>query len=228
MKKDWDVVITGSEGYIGKFVFNSLLNSGLNVVGLDSAVGQDLENEDFVIKWFKDNRGKNLVNLFGLNDHVTDRNMENNSLEVSLATFRDYLELNVTTLFSVCRNYIKNNDSGSILNFSSIYGINSPKPKLYSDMEKHIGYGVSKSSVIQLTKHLAVHYGPEFRANCIVLGGVLNNQSKEFVTKYNNEVPMGRMATREDVAGVVEFLVSEKAKYFSGSAIVLDGGWSAT
>jgi NAD(P)-dependent dehydrogenase (short-subunit alcohol dehydrogenase family) len=57
---------------------------------------------------------------------------------------------------------------------------------------------------------------------------VLNNQSIEFVTSYSNEVPLGRMATREDVAGLVEFLVSEKAKYFSGSAIVLDGGWSAT
>jgi NAD(P)-dependent dehydrogenase (short-subunit alcohol dehydrogenase family) len=228
MKKDWDVIVTGSEGYIGKFVFNSLSNSGLNVVGLDTALGNDLENEDFVINWFKVNRGKNLVNLFGLNDHVTDKNIQNNSLEVSLATFRDYLELNVTTLFSVCRNYIKNNDSGNILNFSSIYGINSPKPKLYSNMEKHIGYGVSKSSVIQLTKHLAVHYGPDFRANSVVLGGVLNNQSIEFVTSYSNEVPLGRMATREDVAGLVEFLVSEKAKYFSGSAIVLDGGWSAT
>ena len=75
--------------------------------------------------------------------------------DVSLKSFNKYLNLNVTSLFSVCREYARNNNKGNIINFSSIYGDVSPDPKIYmKGKHKHIGYAVSKSAVIYLTKYL--------------------------------------------------------------------------
>jgi len=220
-------IITGSRGLIGKSVFNYFKNN-YDLIEFDITLGDDLTDEEYVKKMFFENKADFLINLFALNDHIEvgRENHENTLFDVSLNSFRKYLEVNLTALFSVCREFARNNSKGVIINFSSTYGMLSPRPHFYGSGEKHIGYGVSKSGVIQLTRHLATHLAPDFRVNCVVPGGVRHNQDTSFQKKYSQNTPLGRMMEPAEIIGVLEFLCSEKSSYATGGVFVIDGGWS--
>lgn len=222
-----DIILTGSEGLVGKTLSEHFINKGYSVACLDLKLGHDLTDEDFVKEWFKANPAKSLVNAFALNDHIDTSNRENGFREVALDGFNKMLQLNLTSLFSVCRQYIICNDSGNIVNFSSIYGVVSPEPKLYERSEKDISYGISKAGVLQLSRHLAVHAAPSFRVNSIILGGIEHEQSSDFIAGYSERTPLGRMANRSEVNGLVEFLISKESSYCTGATFTVDGGWTA-
>ncbi len=222
------VIVTGSEGFIGKSVAVYLNNAGYRVVKCSRSLGHDLTDESFVKEWFKNNKAEHLINLFALNEHIDKENKEGLDLfNVSLKSVDNYFKLNITSLFSVCREYARHNKNGNIINFSSIYGIVSPDPRIYDDNKnKHVGYVTSKSAVIQLTKYLAVHLSPEIRVNCIVPGGVRNNQDKDFIKRYSARCPMNRMMDADEVNGLINFLCSDNASYCTGAQFVLDGGYT--
>jgi NAD(P)-dependent dehydrogenase (short-subunit alcohol dehydrogenase family) len=226
------IIVTGSEGLIGKTVIPYLKNWGHQVIGIDlqecDLLDEDKVKEIFNVKFWSFAPDA-LINCFALNHHIEKANREsvNKLMDISLDSFDAYLKTNVTALFSVCREFKRNNPKGSIVNFSSTYGIGSPRPDMYGDGEKHIAYGVSKAAVIQLTKHLATHWVPDMRVNCIIPGGVENGQSQEFIDAYSKHTPMGRMAKVEEICGLVEFLISDKASYCTGGVYPVDGGWSA-
>jgi len=223
------VIITGSEGLIGREITKFLKKNGFKVIRCSRSLGQDLTNENLVKNWFKKNKANHLINLFGFNDHIFKENLKDRSdlFDVSLKSFNKYLNLNVTSLFSVCREYARNNNKGNIINFSSIYGVVSPDPKIYmKGKHKHVGYAVSKSAVIYLTKYLAVHLSPNIRVNCIVPGGIKNKQSKKFIKKYSSKSVLGRMMNLKEINGIVKYLCSNESSYSTGAEFVLDGGYT--
>ena len=120
--------------------------------------------------------------------------------------------------------------SGAVVLLSSIYGNVSHRPENYKDTtvkETPLEYGFIKAGIIQLTRMLAVKYAPKLRVNCVSPGGVFDNQDPVFVERYCKNVPMGRMATPEDIAGPVCFLASDEAKYVTGINLKIDGGLCA-
>jgi len=219
------ITITGSEGLIGKELCK-FFQKNYRVQKLDLQLGHDLSDEKFVKKWFKNNSTDHLINCFALNDHV-DKNRKKHTLyDFSLDTFNKYLKINLVSLFSVCREFARNNKKGTIVNFSSTYGLVSPKPDLYDGFHKDIGYGVSKAGVINLTKYLAVHLAPNIRVNCVVPGGIFFKQKKKFVYKYAKLTPMKRMMKKSELNEIINYLCSDKSSYSTGSIIVLDGGYT--
>ena len=222
-----DVIVTGAEGLIGREVCHFLTAKGYRVCKLDLTLGHDLADESFVKEWFKTNRANALVNLFALNDHVNSMRASNKLMDISLNSFRQYLDVNLTCLFSVCREFARYNRPSSIVNFASSYGIVSPLPELYGSDEKHIAYGVSKAGVIQLTRHLAVHLAPDIRVNCVAPGGVLDRQDDRFIKEYSRHAPLGRMMNVSELPPLVEFLVSDASGYCTGAVFSVDGGWTA-
>lgn len=222
MKK---IVVTGSEGLLGKELCK-FLGKKNKILKLDLKLGHDLADETFVKKWFKQNKADYLVNCFALNDHVKAQRKSYTLFNFPLESFHTYLNINLISLFSVCREFARNNKSGSIVNFSSTYGLVSPTPKLYDNSHKDIGYGVSKAGVINLTKYLAVHLAPKFRVNCVVPGGVLFNQNKKFVKNYSEKTPLKRMMKKNELNGIIDLLCSNSSTYMTGSVIVLDGGYT--
>ena len=221
------VIVTGATGVIGKVVVKKLAEN-YEVISVARSLGNDLSDENFVKDWFSTHNADYLINLFAMNDHISGENGKRETLfDISLDTFRNYMEVNLTSLFSVCREFARNNNNSGIVNFSSIYGIVSPQPKMYDGGEKHIGYSVSKAGVIQLSKHLAVHLAPDIRVNCVVPGGVYDSQGGTFLKNYKDHVPIGRMMKAEELIGILEYLCSDKSSYTSGSTFVIDGGWIA-
>ena len=190
------IIITGSEGLIGKELVNHLQKKH-QILKLDLSLGHDLTNEKFVKSWFKKNKANSLINCFAMNDHVDDKRKKQTLFNIPLDSFSNYLDVNLTALFSVCREFARNNKKGSIVNFSATTGIVSARPDLYNGSHKHIGYSVSKAGVINLTKYLATHLAPSIRVNCVAPGGVEFKQDSNFIKKYSKHAPLGRMMKKK-------------------------------
>ncbi len=225
IEKKRKIIVTGSEGLLGSEISKYFESKNDTVIKLDIKLGHDLSNEKFTKTFFKKHTSNYLVNCFALNDHIDTKRKKGTLFNFPLEEFRSYLELNIVTLFSVCREFAKNNNSGSIVNFSSTYGIDSPHPDLYEGSHKDIGYGVSKAGVLNLTKYLSVHLAPKFRVNCVVPGGVKNNQSSSFIKKYSQLTPMKRMMRKSELNGIIDYLCSSNSSYVTGSSFIIDGGY---
>ena len=221
------VIVTGAEGLIGKSICSTLEKNGHTILKVDLSLGHNLTDEKFVKDYFIKNKANALVNLFALNHHIENGNSNNTLLDITLESFKEYLDINLIALLSVCREFARNNKQGSIVNFSSTYGVTSPRLDLYNNEQKHIGYSVSKAGVLMLTKHLATHLAPNIRVNTIVPGGVEHTQDDEFKNRYSAQTPLGRMMNVEEVYGAVEYLISDKSSYVTGTEIKIDGGWTA-
>lgn len=226
MIKKLKIIITGSEGLLGAELTKHL-SKKFDVIKLDLKLGQDLTDEKFVKNWFKNNKADALVNCFALNDHVETGEKRGTFFDVSLESFSRFLEVNLTTLFSVCREFARNNKSGSIVNFSASTGIVSARPDLYDGGHKHPGYSISKAGVINLTKYLATHLAPNIRVNCVAPGGVESNQNKKFVKRYSQLTPLKRMMKKNELNDIIEYLCSSGSSYVTGATFVIDGGWTS-
>ena len=127
------------------------------------------------------------------------------------------------------------NGKGVILNISSDLGVIAPDQRIYRkegipDNEqnvKPITYSAAKWAVIGMTKYLATYWaGSNIRCNALSPGGVINGQDPEFVAKLSNEIPLGRMASKNEYRSAIQFLVSEASSYLNGHNLVIDGGRS--
>jgi len=221
------VLITGSEGLIGTKL-KEVLGHKYDIVGLDLKNDHDLTNEAFVEDWFKNNKLDGMILCHAFNPIPFEDSTKKEPHDEDLNDIRNYLEVNVTSVFNLCRNFIKNNSSGNIINVSSVYGVNSPKHHIYNNFTKPIGYSLSKSSIIAMTKYLACYYAPKYRFNTVVLGGVYDSRfESSFVEKYSDNSPFGRFMDVDEVPGIFDFLLGDESSYATGAAFTIDGGWTA-
>lgn len=111
---------------------------------------------------------------------------------------------------------------GSIVNISSVSGIR-PSPGTAA-------YGAAKAGLVNLTATLAMEWAPKVRVNCVVVGLLDTGDATEHyggpegVARVAATVPIGRMGTPADVAGLCLFLSSPAAAYVSGASLVAHGG----
>ena len=224
MKK---IVITGGEGLIGTQL-KKYFKDKFEVISLDISLGHDLTDHSFVEDFFSNT--KNLYGLILLHAYNPLPLKETNKIEpidFELIELKDYMNVNVISAFDVCRNFIKNNKKGKIINVSSLYGEVAPKHHIYNNFTKHIGYSLSKSSIIMMTKYLATYY-PNFNINTVILGGVYQKEfDTDFVKKYSQNTPKNRMMDVSEVTSCFEFLLKEESSYVTGTEIKVDGGWTA-
>lgn len=153
--------------------------------------------------------------------------------------FIESFNLNVLSPFYLIKNLKqqlivgakKFNKSSSVINIASIYGVLSPNHNFYSvsKFQNPINYGSTKASLIQMTKYFSCNFSPRnIRFNSISPGPFpnLTKQLKiKLLKKY--KMPMLRFGTPEEIAGPVEFLLSDKSSYINGANIIVDGGWSS-
>jgi NAD(P)-dependent dehydrogenase (short-subunit alcohol dehydrogenase family) len=88
-------------------------------------------------------------------------------------------------------------------------------------------YAASKAGLAQLTRWLCTSLPDHFRVNTVTPGGVERGQDPEFVARYVSNTSLKRMATEEDLVGVILLLVSAAGAYITGQDIAVDGGWTA-
>ena len=110
---------------------------------------------------------------------------------------------------------------GVILNITSISGI--------VGMPGQVNYSSSKAGVIGFTKAHAKELAKAgIRVNALAPGFVETDMTAvlndEYKAKALEQIPLGRFAKAEDVAGVALFLLSDKAGYITGQVLQVDGG----
>ncbi len=151
----------------------------------------------------------------------------------SLETWRAALEVNLTAPFALSQALagdLASGGQGSIIHVGSIYGVLGPDWSLYegSALGNPAAYAASKGGLLQLTRWLATTLAPSVRVNAVCPGGIERaGQPDEFRARYNQKVPLGRMAVEQDIVGAVAFLCSPAAAYITGQVLMIDGGWSA-
>lgn len=125
--------------------------------------------------------------------------------------------------------------SGAIVNLSSVAGMRILKGR------SHVAYTASKAGIIAFSKSVALTHAKEgIRCNTVVPGLMHTplvetrllkqlgaNDAAALIESRNAQVPMGRMGDAWDIAHAVAFLVSDEAKYVTGTEIVVDGGLTA-
>jgi len=150
----------------------------------------------------------------------------------SVAAWDMAMQVNLTAAFVMAQEAqpaLVASGHGSIILFSSIYGMVGPDMSLYkgTKMANPAGYNASKGGVLQLTRYLATVMAPKIRVNAISPGGVWRNQPDDFRRRYETRAPLKRMATEEDLKGAVAYLAGDLSAYVTGHNLVVDGGWTA-
>ena len=192
---------------------------------------------------------KILINNASLVKQVGDDNLLDDYkpfLKMKSQDWEEYFSVDLTGTLLVTQKtipYMQKNGGGTIINISSTYGLLSPDQRLYKyfnkklstkekkqgiKIEKPIGYSISKSGTLNLTRFLATKFAENnIRVNTMTLGGVYDNNPTEFVKSYAERTPLGRMANKTEYAGPLLFLASDMSSYMTGSNLIVDGGWTA-
>jgi len=142
------------------------------------------------------------------------------------------ISTNLNAVFWACRAALPEmlkGDRGSIINTASVLGL--------IGSEGYVAYGAAKAGLVALTRQIAVEYGPRVRANVIAPGSIDTprfrrvaeemEDTEGFLTGLARVIPLQRLGTAEDVAGIALFLASDQSAYMSGAVLPADGGLAA-
>jgi 3-oxoacyl-[acyl-carrier protein] reductase len=139
---------------------------------------------------------------------------------------------NLNAVFWACRAAIPvmlGGHGGSIINTASVLGL--------IGSEGYVAYGAAKAGLVAVTRQIAVEYGPKVRANVIAPGSIDTprfrkvaeemDDTEGFLSGLARVIPLQRLGTADDVAGIALFLASDQSGYVSGAVIPADGGLAA-
>ena len=178
-----------------------------------------------------------LVNNAGVDQPPDSGGDRSGITDLPIGDFRRMVEVNLLGTFQVTQvigGAMAARGEGSVINIGSLYAGVSPDQRLYNHLPgdlpflKSPAYGASKAAVVNLTKYFATLWGRSgIRVNTLSPGGVLAGQDDHFKAKYSERVPLGRMASQEDLRGPLLFLASRASSYVTGHELRVDGGFTA-
>jgi NAD(P)-dependent dehydrogenase (short-subunit alcohol dehydrogenase family) len=245
--------VTGGAGYLGSAITIELDSVCAKVICFDlpgraEALVRDHALQRTVALSLDVNNAADLpaivektVAAHGLPDgvvHLVTASSAGKRLEVlSADEFQRTFDFSLTPTFVLCRalaERMKVRGSGSIVLFSSMYGMVSPDPRIYHDpmAPNPIDYGASKAAILQLSRYLAVHYGPHgIRFNCVTPGPFPNpavqKNHPQFISDLSKKTAVGRIGQNQEIVGPTLFLLTDSASYVTGHSLVVDGGWTS-
>lgn len=220
------IVVTGGSSGIGKAAAQHFIEQGHNVIIFDTAEPDfdvvyhqvDVRHEEQIAAAFSAIKSLDVaVNSAGVYRIATAAAMPVEDLNTVIDT-----NLKGTFLMSKHALPLLEKTSGVLINIASSLGV---VPEADSP-----AYCASKAGVIMLTKCLALAHAGKVRVNAVLPGPIDTPMlqaaftSKEEMAEYAKTVPMQRIGTPQDVANVIDFLVSDKAAYVTGATYTVDGG----
>jgi NAD(P)-dependent dehydrogenase (short-subunit alcohol dehydrogenase family) len=157
--------------------------------------------------------------------------------ELALEDWNRVIRINLTGTFLCARaalRYMFTHNGGSIITIGSVQSV------VYSGAGA-VSYKAAKGGVLMLTRDIAAEYGDyNIRANCVCPGRIDTNMGKHmkeesstwiseptFMARdYAFATPIRRAADPMEVANVVTFLASDESSFITGTAVMVDGGYT--
>jgi NAD(P)-dependent dehydrogenase (short-subunit alcohol dehydrogenase family) len=238
------IAVTGGHGLIGRAVTEAAQASGATVLALDIATtpsDNGIRSERFDITDV-DNRARRLDDLEARHSKITGwvncayPRTEDWGLkleQIPTASWQANIDhhLNAYCLWSsTVAERMASHGGGSIVNLASIYGMVAPDFTVYqgTQMTMPAAYAAIKGGIITYGRYLASYFGSKgVRVNSVSPGGVFDKQADSFVLRYNQRLPLGRMARVTEIAWPIIFLLSDASSYVTGENLAVDGGWTA-
>jgi len=155
-------------------------------------------------------------------------NVRKPALETSDADFEAILRLNLGAAFACARAAAEHMERGArLINIGSVAG--------HVAIPTGVAYAASKAALAQMTRVLALEWGPRgINVNCVapwyfrtpLTEAVLDDPPT--LARILRATPLGRIGEPDDLVGVVVFLASKAAAYVTGQTIAVDGGMSSS
>ncbi len=147
--------------------------------------------------------------------------------DVSAEDWRTVIDVDLTGTFLCMKAQLPRivaSGGGAVVNFSSANGL--------VGLAGMSAYTAAKHGVVGLTRSAALEYADRgVRVNCVAPGYVatprLLASPPDILSSMTLAHPLGRLATREEVAEIVALLLSDRAAFVTGAAIPIDGGYTA-
>ena len=144
--------------------------------------------------------------------------------DMTPADWDNVISTNLTSVFNCCRQVVPHmvhEKSGHIINISSMWGL--------SGASCEVAYSASKGGINAFTQALAKELAPSnIRVNALACGTVDTTMNSCFSTEEKqtlcNEIPIGRMASPDEIADMIWILYNSPA-YLTGEIIKIDGGY---
>ena len=236
------VLVTGGCSGIGLAIVAALKAAGAGVAVFDRTIPDEFASthpDVISIKGdvtdparVRDGFGEAAAALGGLNCVVVNAGVSQNrpTLDLSFEDWRRVMSVNLDGAFLSCHEagrLMAETGGGCIVLTASMYGLVAAPERL--------GYCVSKSGVVMMTKALAIEWASlGIRVNAIAPGYVLTpfvedlvEQGRLDLPKLEKRTPMGRLIQPDEVADAACFLMSDRARAITGHIVAIDGGWSA-
>ena len=244
--QDQVIIVTGGGNGIGRAYCQGLAQEGARVVvadidgraadGVAQSLGEDGWDALAVVADVSDpqatdDMARAALDRFGRIDGLINNAAVFQRPAMSRVPFEEIpvdewdrlMAVNLRGLFLCCRAvvpHMKQQGSGKIVNISS--------GTVFAGSALRAHYVTSKAGVLGLTRWLATWWAKDgVRVNCVTPGGVFNDHDPAFAEAYGNRTPMGRMADRDELVGMVLFLLSDASSYCTGQNYIVDGGFTA-
>ena len=256
------IILTGSAGRLGTNYAHALSAAGSNVILVDIDNKKNIELGNTLSKKYKTKPlvcniditkkselsliRKQILKKYGKIDGLVNNafysprtNIEKSAMKFEkfdLNLWNEVIAVNLTSVFLCCQEFgkimAKQKAGGSIVNISSIYGINGADQRIYgtSKLNSPPSYAATKGAIVNLTRYLAAYWNRKnIRVNTMTLGGVLDKSymDNNFIKNYSHKTMLGRMANNDEYNGGLLFLLSNASAYMTGANLIIDGGWSA-
>lgn len=231
------VIILGRKEEVGKKIVDDIVAAG----GKCEFMKTDVMNQsvvknncDEIIK--KYGRVDTLLNAAGGNMPGATIGPDKNIFDLKVGDFQKVLELNLTGTVIPTQVFLEpmvKQGKGSIINFSSMAA--------FRPMTRVCGYAAAKAGISNFTEFMATEcakkFGEGIRVNAIAPGFFITEQNRALLTNPDGtytqrgqdvirQTPFGRMGDPEELCGTIHYLMSDAAKFVTGTVAVVDGGFN--
>lgn len=231
------VIILGRKEEVGKKIVDDIVAAG----GQCEFMKTDVMNQAAVEKNCNDILAKygkvdTLLNAAGGNMPGATIGPEDNFFNLKAEEFQTVLNLNLTGTVIPTQVFLKpmvKQGKGSVINFSSMAA--------FRPLTRVCGYAAAKAGISNFTAFMATEcakkFGEGIRVNAIAPGFFLTEQNRSLLTNPDGtytkrgqdvirQTPFGRMGKPEELCGTIHYLMSDAAKFVTGTVAVVDGGFN--
>ena len=231
------VIILGRKEDVGAEIVADIQKDGGECEFLKTDVmNQEVvqQNCDYIIG--KYGRIDTLLNAAGGNMKGATITPEQTFFDLEAKQFQTVLDLNLTGTVIPTQVFLKpmvKQGKGSIINFSSMAA--------FRPMTRVCGYAAAKAGISNFTAFMATEcakkFGEGIRVNAIAPGFFITEQNRALLTNPDGtftqrgqdvirQTPFGRMGEPEELCGTIHYLMSDAAKFVTGTVAVVDGGFN--